>query len=1487
MLPQNQHIPIIPEIHSTDYKDYRSFLDSMDATEQRRLAQAMGIEKEMAELDVSLGVLAKPLSQLTEGQTNSTHSLFEGLSGLAAEVAHNVELIDEVELRSADALETASANTSMASHTTLDSAPTTTSIQTSATKVSVPQSIRQPTQLPLKRDPLISHDQDAQIKKRKTDIGVEHMQMESLDLKTLTELVQSQIGLTDEDAEYESSDLWIELPNTDHILADNVTSLIGSLLQKISQTNVSDQIPFNCLDRIQHLMMKSVKYGAEIEWSGEEIVESSQAFTLSVTVLKSISVLLALFNLKRKEKKLYLDDYLTEALGFLYRFVEDFLTNINTSASMKSHSSLSIIKYIIFQITIYLTSNQINDTLITKLEYMSMAIFFHQADKDFLSFKWYVMSLLTAIFQHSPDQRSFILDEIVTSMDKLPTQKASCRQVALQNGVNVQLVTILILNLFNTLNLQSVSYSNELLLSNKALHVHEKAERIKEDQRFLDISAAVKKDRENLSSSVASSLITKLTTSPSANSKALFELFLQDLLSLVSLPEYPAAETLLFEITKYALYNSENQSVIAETHLMEMIGLIGSKMLMIRGPDDPPQRAIIDMLEANATIFTYLNNSRTDTTNMGSADLFLAKWVDALIADSHAPEVIADDRTMNALNELLIGYYTGKKTSVYGLVGDAKNEAFVKDTYRDILLYSNFISLYQNVLNHLLSSVDHPKVKTRTKALKNLSLIIAQDDRFINVPQVKASLSSRIADSSPLVRHAVLDIFYTCISSKPWMIPDFYQNVVLTNDKAVSVRKKSIDIALRIMEKSDDSEIQIYVFERVFKRLEDDEESVLEHVQQFLLNLFLLKGPIKHSDSDSTRAIKQLCHLLLGLISKSSKNRDLFEVFLADDIIRVTEQNKYFHDQLLSVCSQVVEMMFSLVINGIDTTDQTKVENCLGLLSIFSKSEIPLINQEQLLSLHPYLTNDVSGTSTTYYSLVILRNTLAHTNSLREQFLNSAQSSLLTRLTKFNVKELDEAMASVWALSEMKGDTTKIANAAASCLLLINQPLEKAMRNELIESDPRAVRLLYLLGCFGRYCDLEKNRDVFMRQKKLVLKEKETILSLITKTLLIFTKPKVNRQIRRVAIKNLIQVATTHSKLFMSEQVLKVLDSEFLGDKDDFKVVMIQGLLEFFETEEKDVLRKSRLKKSSSTSIDVHVFHGDSKLFESDGICASLVQRYMTPVLELCLSADTDTSLLAVKYLRFVVNLGFANPRICIPTIIALEASPVSFIRMVGVELHRELHQRHESLIDTSYIHGLKEAVRYRLKMSDDESIHGSGHDFFTRFFSVLDDSKTSRKRLLTQFVKSLSYNGENITLDDVKFLMNYTGFLCPSILECELTSFDEIFILIDGIELGLQSHDTQIKPLLTQVMTDQARQETPDSMTKLGMQATMLLTLHKFINGLRYAYRIGHNVDKTEIKTHVKPKLHERQVIKWPKYKPGFEMLNSGVFEELLREIG
>jgi cohesin loading factor subunit SCC2 len=907
-----------------------------------------------------------------------------------------------------------------------------------------------------------------------------------------------------------------------------------------------------------------------------------------------------------------------------------------------------------------------------------------------------------------------------------------------------------------------------------------KPENTKDDVRShtSDLSIDILSDVDNFVNQITSFLVSKFSRNPEM--KTIIEIILEDLVVLLPYPEWAGSEVLLVGFMRTCLLTIQNQNFQnIEIPLFDILGKICESLVDIR-----KSTSVMELSTATEftefqlsleLVFGHIQNQAKKNSRYNLAAQYLAvkQLAELKKMENHVDKTDLQLAGLNSESENV----TGNDDIIHSiqlihsfllkiLLGESNvslTGSNLKTQYIDLILRGDLFSLYENVLNLLSKSLESPKIKTKSKAIRTLSMLIDKDADILVSQRIQESVSLRLTDNSLSVRDAVIDLFGKIVDWKPELLQNFYKPICeCINDPSVQVRKRVIKLMGGMFDSLDSNRSKVYVTAKLLMGLYDEEDSVIDLIKSLLVQIWF--------DTDKTSNLT----VLLDIVGLGGKILKAFEEFLTKDLI------KDHRDAVEYVTIWLLDEIH-------DMKNPSEVERSLKLISTFVKSDAALINQDQLISLKSFLVEDKNEGDITFYNLEILKHVLPGIDSLRPNYLQSAQDFLIQNLAKFNIKELNEAMPCIWRLCQMKKNTVRLANACVSCMKMLRPFIEN---KNVQEPNPRLEKLIHLLGSFGTHCKFEEFRELFLKSS-LGFKEKESIVSGIVKYLLYFCEG--DGRVKNAAIKNIMNVCITHPKFFMSDPILRIFDSEFEKGNPLILHSIIKGLLKFLILEENHSEKQNGTSKkmSNKLKLDLDVFHGNSKSYMTDGICAGLVQRYMDRILELCLHDSNTLSFSCVELLQLVISQGFANPRTCIPTVIALEASDNRRIRSIAVSLHSELYEKHESLTDTSYFEGTKLAMKYaknnRLSFFEKDG-------FVSDLYGVVKSNYSSRKKFVQSIIKFVQVRSDT---QEPKEQRDEVIWICLNLGNTIFYSMEEVLKIINRIDVVLEDEGVEISEQL------------------------------------------------------------------------------------------
>ncbi|KAL9601070.1 MAG: hypothetical protein Q9219_002779 [cf. Caloplaca sp. 3 TL-2023] len=261
------------------------------------------------------------------------------------------------------------------------------------------------------------------------------------------------------------------------------------------------------------------------------------------------------------------------------------------------------------------------EAIVTSLEFFATRVLFvenAQSEKEsvlgiqkFEGLRRTAMDILSGIFSKYIEQRAYIFDEILTSLQKLPTKGQNARQFKLSDGASIQLVSALIMRLVQTSAAPSKtvpnapyarrSYAHEEARTESGLsdaeeeevseisepaNGHESSENVSDDkgktarQRLADEANRLNGYAAKDAQYVVRYLVQRAMTASKSGDQPyrhLLDMFTDDLILVLGNPEWPAAELLLRALVVSMMSITENKSTApAKTMALELLGTMGS-----------------------------------------------------------------------------------------------------------------------------------------------------------------------------------------------------------------------------------------------------------------------------------------------------------------------------------------------------------------------------------------------------------------------------------------------------------------------------------------------------------------------------------------------------------------------------------------------------------------------------------------------------------------------------------------------------------------------------------------------------------------------------------------------------------------------------------------------------------------------------------------------------------------------------------------------
>jgi len=515
-------------------------------------------------------------------------------------------------------------------------------------------------------------------------------------------------------------------------LAPATNTKLESCLNKVISSGRFADVPVEQLCKLQGLCESALPpadtldIGVQADWGDDEV--SSWLDTLEAIdgSLRSARTVLRIMAGGREEKQIYSEELLQKVFDVLSKVMDTCIIPVVECRTSGAESSVfataSSQKKVIQQLLHnagkvmlllleLLRRVDLAEGIITSIEFFVTKLMFVEnahAEKEsvlgihkFEAFRRTAMNMIAEIFSKYPEQRRFILDEILVSLQKLPVNRQQARQYKLDDGKSIQLVSALLMRLVHSSG--TCSSAKTVRKGKRGLPDIDKAisteslESGDEDDRSSTSGDSSGSERDSSNShpkkkqgSVGSAFsqhlanrvrslydsavgnaqyiveffVTRASTASKTGDqphRVLLDMFVGDLVSVLNIPDWPAAELLLRALVSKMdrIANSEKTTAPMKNMALEVLGVAGSAVSDVTAHarqlaktleiDDSSLSAdltqsledtLTGQLEEGAmlswdgpyrAVIEYLNAINSDPQTIGARGYYLTQWTKLLL----------------------------------------------------------------------------------------------------------------------------------------------------------------------------------------------------------------------------------------------------------------------------------------------------------------------------------------------------------------------------------------------------------------------------------------------------------------------------------------------------------------------------------------------------------------------------------------------------------------------------------------------------------------------------------------------------------------------------------------------------------------------------------------------------------------------------------------------------------------------------------------
>ncbi|PSN62041.1 hypothetical protein BS50DRAFT_680336 [Corynespora cassiicola Philippines] len=877
------------------------------------------------------------------------------------------------------------------------------------------------------------------------------------------------------------------------VLEDNAIARLSNSISEVVRTGAFAAVPIETILQIQALCDPSISATIQLplEMKADEVPQDDDLYNWLSDVDKSESGLkasrLALDTMIKgrddrricpedlvisiiQATKHVLNSCIIPVVGSSRSGASADLFNMATKHGKRMHSVLRICGSIFSRLATLIGKINLADTALNPIAYLAVAIIVEQnseSEKDsvfgiqkFESFRQKAMEILAQIFACRPDQRSFIITEILTNLEKLPDKRASARQFKSAREAPIMLVSALFMRF-----VQVAATNRELSNKKSSVQPEEDDDEDADGDADSDYEAELKsknakaKAKANKAASqlaqkhignataiahhIAKSLVDRSLNVSKTGDKPfrnLLDLFIEDYCNVLGSPEWPAAVILLQQLLSHMSHiqtsdpatNNKDMALglmarmgcgiidfrlrmkdhrknldISESDLSARLHQLADDALSSSGVNkkdllafDGPYRMVLESLPK------YLNPEagQEDPHLQSVIGCHVTSWLhtfnrefQSADGDDHAQQPIL--RTKERLEAMIMDPAWLSREYKFQDISVPQGQIAAGI----ITLQDPFCRVLPKLIHIMINYTRDKSSKLISRALNSLTQIIEKDARAID-EQTIVQLTGLTRNPSPQVRATTISMISKCLDQNP-SLEKLCLNPILhcTKDQSTGPKKAAIKLLKDLYLRSSSKDNQLLIAASLLPPSQDDDKAIADLTRQVLEDIWM-KTPSPNSRTDNNQlklSRSQRASLLVDTVQKIQAHPAHIEAFERFFIWALSSNSKSPAEHTRT-CKELIAELVDNVIGSEPGSEGNAQAHILQTLSIFAKVFPNLFTYDQVQLLKPYIKDLASSEdlSSLRPTVTIFRFVLPLLPSLQESFAEEVRASLSKVISK-------------------------------------------------------------------------------------------------------------------------------------------------------------------------------------------------------------------------------------------------------------------------------------------------------------------------------------------------------------------------------------------------------------------------------------------------------------------------------------------------------
>ncbi|PIA88458.1 Protein rad9 [Cercospora beticola] len=1113
--------------------------------------------------------------------------------------------------------------------------------------------------------------------------------------------------------------------------------------------------------------------------------------------------------------------------------------------------------------------SDVDETGVSSLQYMCKLLIFTENaanERDsalglqtFEQMRRFAMDVTSKIFTKYTDQRTFIIDEILMSLEKLPANKQSARQFRPVDAKPIQLVSALLMRLVQTsatpskktlqMNTEAADSEDELAGDAEVPDSESESEsddsesiqvkkKHKPKKTYTDLPSFYKplqQDTVRYASYIVKILIQRASQTAKSSEepyRKLLDIFVDDFINVLGHSDWPAAEVLLLALVSQFVGIAENAKSPApsRTLALELLGTIGSgisellsstfDMAKNTDADDRVSQHLVNLAQdlengdssaAQLTSFEgpfrivvqYLQDRNTgdDAQLLTARGYHLVQWAEHVCntedaATSHSRDLqVKIKQTMQDINWLDDHHPFPKMMAAHG-----------KLAARIVTANSKLCKAFDRIFRIILASMRSEQPTVRSRSLKSVTALLEQDPAVLDRHDtVLKQILHCTGDSSSLVRDSALMLVQKCVELRPRLELRVYEKVVeRTTDTSAAVRKRAMAFLKQVYLRVEDNQVRARISNAMISRVHDVDEGVAEVARATIEDIWFsafrgMKTEGQQSVEASLRMRSQAA-LIIQTVDLGDNVANVLEALIKN----LLTKSKQATDNA-KICKAFVAVLFEGTIDINEIPEAPSQGSILQALTVFARAGPGLFTTTQLELLEPYAKNlkTTDDLETFHFVVTILRYTLPVLSGFKPDFLSNLQSSLLQSVNTVPSSEIAVVAPCLWTIDGLVGNTTRLVKFLISAMANVAKFQQIDMRQEQYQAKIKPVtKLLTIIGQFGKACHLDALLVDFKNASQLSTCNGNTVAEMMVDLCCRFTSPKQHLSVREAGLEATLAICQRYADNFMRPDVVSAIQLVFQGGEPSLEQVLLSSIETFFKSGEKGDDNEPAPELGTGIASGTQRLGGTYQATGFDTASMSLVQRFLSSeFVRIALSSTSDTATTAARIIFSVNTQGFARPTETANALVALQTSTTTSIAKMAFLSYKEAWMKHESTLEKTLLKSFEEAFRYQKDVLN-TTTGCTGHPPTSKlhyFWDILKSgSVKSRKKFFAHLGAAVDFDaGTKTAVADLLQHLQFVRFSVEAIAFLDYERTDDVLHIIACLGKAVSGTGTTIAQMI------------------------------------------------------------------------------------------